>query len=210
MRREEATSSKRRRFGFGFLGLGLASALAVGSHTRDPLAASGSPGWIEELNRLAQYVSYPPPPKALRTIEATSDKGRPEVRALRAALLYRADPRRWASDLAESFAIRDYAARARGETNDISQEDFVSRIKKVESSYPSLTPQVMMLVAFVELREANLWFAQNDQRVSVARFLRGAFLAQVFKGTSLDAVAVANQLDVDARKAHEQGRKPSR
>ena len=202
--------SQTRRLGFGILGLGVASVLVVGSHGWGPFATSDAPGWIEELNSLAQYVSYPQPPNALRAIEATSDRGRPEVRALRAALLYRADPRRWASDLAASFAIHDYAARARGETNDISQEDFVSRIKRVESSHPALTPQVMMLVAFVELREANLWFAQNDQRVSVARFLRGAFLAQVFKGTNLDAVAVSSQLDLDARKAHEQGRKASK
>jgi len=48
--------------------------------------------------------------------------------------------------------------------------------------------------------DANLWFVQGDQRISVARFLRGAFLAQVFKGSDLDAVAVADSLDQGARK----------
>jgi hypothetical protein len=110
---------------------------------------------------------------------------------------------KWGPDLAASFAIHAYAARARGETHDISQEEFVARIKKVESSYPSLSAQMAMLAAFVELRDANLWFPQGNQRVSVARFLRGAFLAQVFKGTSLDPVVVANQLDQEARKAYE-------
>ena len=70
----------------------------------------------------------------------------------------------------------------------------------MEAAYPTLQPQLVMLVTFVRSRDANLWFVQGDQRISVARFLRGAFLAQVFKGSDLDAVAVADSLDQAARK----------
>jgi hypothetical protein len=64
-----------------------------------------------------------------------------------------------------------------------------------------------MLVSFVRNREANLWFAAGGEHLSVARFLRGAFLAQVFKGSALDPVAVANGLDEKAREKYEKSKR---
>ena len=56
---------------------------------------------------------------------------------------------------------------------------------------------------FTQFRDANLWFQQGGQKVSVARFLRGAFLAVILKGSGQDAVAVANRLDQEARQEFE-------
>ena len=65
-----------------------------------------------------------------------------------------------------------------------------------------------MLVVFAQVRDANLWFQQGEQKVSAARFLRGAFLAQVFKGTELSAVTVGNELDHHAQQDFERKHKP--
>src|SRR5262245_6869008 len=165
------------------------------------LAADDSTTWVEQLNALAQHVGHSMPPESVRAIVDTPTS-RPEIRALRAALLYRVNPAPWDAELTATFTVHDYAERARGNVTNITQEDLVSKIKDIESSYPSMNPQVVMLVAFVRYRDANLWFAKGDQRFSLARFLRGAFLAQVFMGTSLDAVTVASQLDDRARKEY--------
>ncbi len=195
------------RWGSRFFIVGLAAVILMTSRVTVHCAQPAASAWLDELNRLAQHIGHSVPTDALDSIETAATSGRPEIRALRAALLYRADPKKWGSELAAAFTINDYALRAGGETTEISQEEFVSRIKKVESAYPSLQAQVVMLVAFIELRDANLWFPQDDQRVSVARFLRGAFLAQAFRDSSLDPVSVANQLDQNAREKHELGLK---
>lgn len=193
-----------------FFVLCLAAAILAPSQVTDLLGEPETSAWLGELNRLAQHIGHSVPAEALGPIESAATSGRPEIRALKAALLYRADPVKWGPELLATFSIHDYALRARGEATELSQEEFISRIKKVESSYPSLRPQLVMLVAFIQFRDANLWFSQGAERVSVARFLRGAFLAQVFKGSSLDPVSVANQLDQHAREEYELGLKSKR
>ena len=164
------------------------------------LQAEPPPPWIDELKRLSRFIGQTVAPGDLGTVGGAAVAKQPEVRALRAALLYRADPAAYRAELHACFEIHDYAERSRGRKTDISQEAFLSRIREVEAAYPTLQPQLVMLVTFVRSRDANLWFVQGDQRISVARFLRGAFLAQVFKGSDLDAVAVADSLDQGARK----------
>jgi hypothetical protein len=182
------------------LGPVLVVAALAGASPVGVLRAEPSPPWIDELNRLSRFIGQAVAPKDIGAIQGAASARQPEVRALRAALLYRADPTAYRSELHACFEVHDYAERARGKKTDISQEDFLSRIRKVEAAYPSLPPQLVMLVSFVRNRDANLWFPQGDQRISVARFLRGAFLAQVFKGSDLDPVVVADSLDQAARK----------
>jgi hypothetical protein len=188
----------------------MVAALLATSQVTSLAAQPDTPSWVNDLNRLGQYLGRSLPADALGAIEAARASTRPEIRALSAALLYRADPVKWGSELSSTFSIHDYTQRARGEVNLIAQQEFISRIKDLESRYPTLPPTLMLLVAFVHFRDANLWFPQGDQRVSVARFFRGAFLAQAFKGSGLDPVAVASQLDDDARREFELGRKGKR
>lgn len=181
------------------LGLVLVVAALPGIVPVGILRAEPPPPWIDELNRLSRFIGQTVSPADLGTVDGAVAR-QPEVRALRAALLYRADPSAYGSELHACFEVHDYAERSRGKKTDISQEAFLSRIREVEAAYPSLSPQLVMLVSFVRTRDANLWFPQGDKTISVARFLRGAFLAQVFKGSDLDAVAVADSLDQAARK----------
>ena len=171
------------------------------------LAGDSTPPWVDELNRLSRFIGQSASPDQVGPVDDTRFASQPEVRALRSALLYRADPSKYGASFEANFAINDYASRAAGKPTDISQQDFVARIKDVESSYPGLSPQLVMLVSYVRNREANLWFVRGEQHVSVARFLRGAFLAQVFKGSALDPVTVANGLDQRTREKYEKSNK---
>ncbi len=178
-------------------------ALALSVPFGKSVAETDSSAWVEQLNNLAKHIGQVVPKESVDTIVATPASAHPEVRAMRAALLYRVDQTQWESELTATFTVQDYAERARGKVTNIGQDEVISKIKAVESSYPSMSPQVVMLAAFVRYRDANLWFARGDQRISLARFLRGAFLAQVFKGSNLDPVAVANQLDERAKREYE-------
>jgi hypothetical protein len=192
-----------KRVGLAFV----VATLAATGVTTTLLAGDSTPPWVDELNRLSRFIGQSASPDQIGSVDDTKFASKPEVRALRSALLYRADPARYGADFEANFAIDDYAMRARGKTTDISQQDFLARIKDVESTYPSLSPQLVMLVSFVRSREANMWFVQAEQHVSVARFLRGAFLAQVFKGSTLDAATVAGSLDQTTREKYEKSTK---
>jgi hypothetical protein len=179
------------------------------------LAAGGQSSYAEEssdiaaltndLNRYAGVIGRTLEPQELTLLQSALSSPRTEVRALSAALLYRADPHKYRSALASQFAIHDYEARAKGRTEMISQDEFIARVKHLERNYPALAPPLMLVVSFVSFRDSNLWFRHADQNVSVPRFFRGAFFAQAFKGVEIDAVAVANELDQEARRQYDRG-----
>ena len=177
--------------------LGAVAVIAAGANVN--FAANQAPVSIKDLNRMGRYLGRSVTPEELGTIKAAGTSGLPETRALRAALLYRADPAQWSSELQSTFSINDYDERARGKTNEVTQEEFISRITALEARHPSLEPRLVMLIAFVDFRDANLWFPQGGQKISAARFFRTAFLEQAFKGSDLNAEAVANELDQTAR-----------
>lgn len=181
----------------------LVNALFVAPQVGYSADRSDAAALVVELNGYADLIGRALLPDEVARLTIARSSNRPEVQALTTALLYRADPARYREALSSQFAIHDYASRAKGQTVDISQAGFVSRIKQIEQAYPSLHPSVTLLVSFVHLRDANLWFPQGSQRISVSRFLRGAFLAQAFKGSSHDAVSVANELDQEARLQYE-------
>ena len=185
-------------------GLALAALLLVASpHVAYPADRPDVAGLVVELNGYADLIGRTLLPAELARLTTASSTSRAEIQAVSAALLYRADPVRYRSALSSQFAVHDYAPRARGVTKDIGQEELILKIKQIEQAYPSLHPTVALLVSFVQFRDANLWFPRGSQKVSVSRFFRGAFFAQAFKGSGLDAVSVANELDHEARLQYE-------
>ncbi len=158
---------------------------------------------VTELNGYADLIGRTLLPAEVTRLTTASSSSRPEIQAVSAALLYRADPVRYRSALSSQFAVHDYAPRAKGVTKDISQEELILKIKHIEQAYPSLHPTVALLVSFVQFRDASLWLPQGSQKLSVSRFFRGAFFAQAFRGSSLDPVSVASELDHEARLQYE-------
>ena len=172
---------------------------AVGGRAAEP----SSDSLVHELNRYSGYIARALQASELASLDKARLKAAPEVQSLITALLYRADPSKYRPQLSQHFTVHDYASRARGEVVEITQEEFISKLKQLEQVYPSLNPSPMLLVSFTRFRDANLWFQQGGQRISVARFLRGAFLSVILKGSDQDAVAVANRLDQEARQQFE-------
>ncbi|HEY7365407.1 MAG TPA: hypothetical protein VIE37_14990 [Methylomirabilota bacterium] len=188
----------------GVVGLALVGVLfAVGPHVGYSADRPHAPALVVELNGYADLVGRTLLPAELARLTTASSSSRLEIQALRAALLYRADPVRYRAALSSQFAVHDYAPRSKGLTEDISQEEFILKIKQIEQAYPSLHPTFVLLVSFVQFRDANLWFSQGSQKLSVSRFVRGAFFAHAFKGSTLDAVSVASALDQEARLQYE-------
>ena len=185
------------------IGLAFAGIFFVGPEVAYPAERPNAAALVVELNGYADLIGRTLPPEEVVRLSAARSSSRPEIQALSAALLYRADSVKYRAALSSQFAIHDYALRAKGVTEDISQEEFISKIKQFEQAYPSLHPSVALLVSFVHFRGANLWFPQGSQMLSVSRFLRGAFFSQVFKGSKHDAVSVANELDQEARLRYE-------
>ncbi len=73
-------------------------------------------------------------------------------------------------------------------------------IKRIEKRYPQITnKRIHLLLAFSAFRNNNMWISTASGKISVARFFRSAFLAAVFEGTGLDAVAIANSIDKKAQ-----------
>ena len=199
MRREERTRNVHGAVGLALVGALLVAGPHVGYSADRPDAAA----LVVELNGYTDLIGRPFLPAEVARLTTARSSSRPEIQAISAALLYRADPVRYRSALSSQFAVHDYAPRAKGVTKDISQEEFVLKIKQIEQTYPSLHPTAALLVSFVQLRDANLWFPQGSQKLSVSRFLRGAFFAHAFKGSGLDAVSVASDLDQEARLQYE-------
>lgn len=190
----------------GVFVLGLAAAI-FSSHFISFAGEIEKPTWADDLNRLAQYLGRPVAPDKLGAIETAHRSVRPEIRALAAALLYRADPVKWGSELSAAFSIHDYAARSRGEVHNIGLEEFISITKDLELRCPWLDKRLVPLVAFVHFQNANIWFPHGDKSVSAARFFRGMFLAEVFEDSQANALTVANHLDQKARQEFDLGQK---
>ncbi len=174
----------------------LITVIAPGVHA-DVLDIRPSDHDIAQLNKLATYIDNGSSEKNL--MGPARSKSFP-VRALSAALLYRGRPNIHRAALYEAFTVNDYAARRRGEYHFVSKETMLDAIRQVERRYPQITDQrVQLLLVFSHFRDKNAWIRTNDGDISLARFFRSAFLAAVYKGTDLDAVAIADSMDRKAQ-----------
>jgi len=179
--------------------------LAIGLQGSSLAHGADKTSLADDLNGYAGFLGRSLKPEEISRLESALSSARLEVRALSAALLFRTNPKKYRADLARYFTVQDYEARATGRTETIPQDEFLARIKKLEGEFPGLAPPLMLVVSFLSFRDSNLWFRHEGQNISVARFFRGAFFAQAFKGTTTDPVVVANELDETARKEYERG-----
>jgi hypothetical protein len=148
---------------------------------------------ISRLNELATYIEQGATEKYL--LKHLRGNSHP-IRAMSAAMLYRLDQKEFKAALQEEFSVDDYQARSRGEYNFVSKETMLDVVKRIENRYPQITDnRIHLLLAFSAFRNNNMWISTDNGNISLARFFRSAFLAAVFKGTGLDAAAVANAID---------------
>lgn len=148
---------------------------------------------VGTLNRLAGYLDKTRRPE--QPIPGGSTGSCP-VSAASTALQFADAPARHRQALFEQYSIDDYSARARGIYNMVPANEVLSVVKAIEAKYPQITDgRIQMAIAFCAFRDRNIWFNSKQGRISAARFFRGAFLASVFKGTSLDTVKITKEID---------------
>jgi hypothetical protein len=155
---------------------------------------------IAQLNELARHIEQGATEKNL--LIHLHGNSYP-IRAMSTAILYRLNQNAYESALQEEFSVNDYQARSRDEYNFILKEAMSDVIKNIENRYPQISDKrSQLLLAFCAFRQNNMWIRTDNGNISLARFFRTAFLAAVFKGTGLDAVAVADSIDQKTQKGN--------
>lgn len=127
------------------------------------------------------------------------------VRLLSGVLLYRRDPDRYRNALFAELVVDDYAERSAGKYNDIGVDEVVSVMDAAASVPQGITDQrIQMVAGFCALKDKNLWTRTGDgNRLSLARFLRGAALSSLLKGTDEDTVAITRAIDAHTASRHD-------
>ncbi len=156
---------------------------------------------ISQLNELATYIEQGAAEKHL--LNNLRGKSHP-IRAMSAAILYRLDQKAYRDALQKEFSVDDYQARSRGEYNFISSDAMLEVVGRIENRYPQIEDKrILLLLAFSTFRNNNMWISTAKKGdISLARFFRSAFLASVFEGTGLDAVAVSSSIDEETQKGN--------
>ena len=92
--------------------------------------------------------------------------------------------------------MRDYDLRHQGTYNVIERPELVGAVEALERGRPTLADgRLVMLVAYLHFRNSNEWFLDGDRPISIARFLRTAFLTSILKDTEISPLDTANAID---------------
>ncbi len=182
----------------------LAAALALAAWgAAPPPVPQLSAAQVQRLNAAGALLGKSPGSGELEALRRDSAASTSPPAALAATVLYRTDGGKHEKRLMELFAVDDYAARSRGRYTMITQADMAKIVAEIERRYgPSLTDRrVLLLLIFWHYRERNEWVMRGEQRLSLARFFRTAFLTAAFQGSGIDAVELANRIDQNTQKS---------
>ena len=152
-----------------------------------------------DLNALGELLGRDLAGDDLKTLQFFANDKREPIKLILTAIQYRHDTEQHRNQFFSRFAVHDYKARKRGVYNMVEPTDVTTTVRRIEEKHSKSKPSVVMLLAFSHYRDKNIWFTLNGQRVSAARFLRAAFFAGAFLGSSLDATEVANMIDAKTR-----------
>jgi hypothetical protein len=121
-----------------------------------------------------------------------------------ALYLYNLDTAGFRDALFEYFTVHDYADRSIGKQKNISRDEFIAAVKKIEEQLPEdlVKKNLVPLYAYWYFRDRNEWFPLGENElISAARFFRTASLTAYLKLSSEDAMALAARLDKAAQNA---------
>lgn len=152
---------------------------------------------INDLNKIAALREVEMNKHSVQYLETQIDSPVCPAAAMSAAALFARDSTKYKQQFYDAFSVHDYLERAKGHTIVISQEAMLSDIRNIENRYSDEIhdKRVLLLLSYCLYRDQNKWAVINDQRISWARFFRMAFLASIFKGTTIDAVKLAGEID---------------
>lgn len=153
---------------------------------------------LADVLRLAEPLSA----EQVDALMAWTEEEAPEIQAAAATILYRHDPVQYWPQLFAAFTIRDYLDREQGIYHFIPVEDMGAKVDEIEAQYPrdELHPASIFLYTFLHYRDLNQWTeTKRNPRLSIARFFRGAYLANMLKGDV--GVEAANRIDAETKAA---------
>ncbi len=133
------------------------------------------------------------------------DSKSPVVAALASAIAYREDPDNNRQRIFKAFSVADYRFRANGNHNIIDAKQLSHQADALEKQNPNLPDRVyLLLLSFIYYQDRNEWVTVGEQRISAARFFRTGFLAAYYKGTSIDVLKLAHDIDLWTQKSMEE------
>ena len=157
------------------------------------------PAAIDDINSLFAVLDTKLAKQDLASLQgkAPSSFSTPAASALASVVLYKADPKKHEGQFYEAFAIRDYSERSKGNYTVISPQTVASELRDIEGRYKDRITdrRASLLLAFCLYQDQNKWFMKEGQRISLARFFRGAFLSSALKGTDIDVLGLTNDID---------------
>lgn len=161
------------------------------------------PADIKALNALMELADKKLDKERFKLVKAKASASSSDspVSILAAALLYKSDPSTYEDQFYQAFSIHDYSARTKGKGEVITGKEMLSAVKGLEAEYKGkiTDSRVFLLLAYCHYKDQNKSIELNQQRISVARFFRSAFLSAVLKDTDIDVIALTNGLDKKAR-----------
>ena len=172
---------------------------AAGTAKRLPKLSAGE---VRLMNGLARHLGGSLQKKDEARLRRLVRQGDGPAGTFAAALLFRHRPDRYRRIVFRTYAVRDYALQAQGRYNFIGRQELFDTLRDIETRNAGLRDsRLMLLLTFLHYRDANAWFYVKEQRISVARFFRTAFLTVILKGTDINSLRLVNAIDRATRKA---------
>lgn len=165
---------------------------------------AAEPDQLEALNRLSPYFDGQKSPNDL----AVSEQDSCPVKLTKLAALYRFRPDQYRNAFFEMLVIDDYAARDNGNYHFVAGDQVGAIVGESIRDFGKPDDKRFALgVAYCALRDKNLWLDSTDRgRLSLARFMRSAFLAAILKNTDEDPLAIVNAIDRRTAQQYEQNK----
>lgn len=130
------------------------------------------------------------------------------VKTAKLAALYRYQPDKYRNAFFEMLVIDDYADRDKGIYNFVGGDQVGEIVGEAIKNFGQPDDaRFELVIAYCALRDRNLWVnTEKRGRLSLARFMRSAFLAALLKGTSEDPLAIANAIDRHTAQLYERSK----
>jgi hypothetical protein len=146
---------------------------------------------VRELNALE---------KKQKNYEEKLSSEYPIVAALAAAIAYKND-KKYQARLFDAFAVNDFSKQAKGEMTTVETSKVADQVQAMEKANAGLKNKSLHLLAtFFFYRDRNEWMLKGKDKISVARYFRGAFLSAYYRGTQMNTMKLADDMDAAAKK----------
>lgn len=118
------------------------------------------------------------------------------VKAAAATVLFAVDSIKYREVFNDVYAVHDYAERSDSIYHFVSGESVLEASASMHAVHREFEgTMIPFLLLYFYYGNHNEWFMAKEQRISPARFFRSAFVAYVYKGKDIDAIALVNRID---------------